>query len=73
MRLSEANFLVPEADGLTPAAAFKFTRDGIPSVNHVASTGWAPSGSYDFMANDFKTRIGNFESECEVETIQRKF
>ena len=29
VRLSEANFLLPEADGLTPSAAFKFFRDGI--------------------------------------------
>lgn len=73
MRLSEGNFLLPEQDGLTPSVAFKFTRDGIPSVNHVANTGWGPSGSYNFMANEFKTKIGNFENACEKETIQRKF
>ena len=53
VRLSEANFLLPEADGLTPSAAFKIFRDGIQSVNHVANTSWGPSSSYDFMANDF--------------------
>ena len=53
VRLSEGNFLLPEADGLTPTAAFKFFRDGIQSVNHLANTNWGPSGSYDFMANDF--------------------
>lgn len=73
MRLSEGNFLVPEAFGLTPTAAFKFPREGIRSVNHLANTDWGPSGSYDFMANEFKTQIGNFESVCEVSTIQRKF
>ena len=69
MRLSEGNFLLPEVDGLTPTAAFKFTRDEMPSVNHVANTAWGPSGSYDFMANDFKTHLGNFENDCEIETI----
>lgn len=73
MRLSEGNFLLPEVDGLTPTAAFKFTRDEKPSVNHVANTAWGPSGSYDFMANDFKTHLGNFHNTCEIETIQRKF
>lgn len=73
VRLSEANFLLPEVDGLTPSAAFKFTRDGMPSVNHVANTGWEPSGSYDFMANEFKTKIGGFDNTCLIETIQRKF
>ena len=29
MRLSEGNFLVPEADGLSPTMALKFPRDGI--------------------------------------------
>ena len=53
VRLSEANFLLPEADGLTPSAAFKIFRDGIQSVNHVANTSWGPSSSYDFMARDF--------------------
>lgn len=73
MRLSEGNFLIPELDGLTPTAAFKFTRDGMPSVNHVANTAWGPSGSYDFFANEFKTHIGDFDLWCDKATIERKF
>lgn len=29
IRFSEGNFLVPEADGLTPTMAMKFPRDGM--------------------------------------------
>ena len=73
LRMSEGNFLVPEADGLTPTIGLKFLRDGMESVNHVANTDWGPSGSYNFMANEFKTHIGNFHNNCEVDTIERKF
>ena len=36
IRLSEGNFILPEAPGLTPTMAIKFLRDGKPSVNHLA-------------------------------------
>lgn len=74
MRLSEGNFLVPEADGLTPTMALKFPRDGMQSVNHLAQPSWGPSGSWNFFENnDFKISLGEFENECEEATIEQKF
>ena len=37
IRMSETNFDVPEATGLTPSLAIKFLRDGMGSVNHLAN------------------------------------
>lgn len=73
MRLSEGNFLLPEAPGLTPTVAMKFLRDGMRSVNHLANTSFEPSNSFNFLKNDFKTRIDFFQNPINQETIQRKF
>ena len=62
IRLSEANFLVPEAGGLTPTLAMKFPRTKIPSANILANTSFEPSKSYNFFENDFKTRVKFFTS-----------
>lgn len=60
IRLSEANYLLPEANGLTPTIAMKFPRNKIPSANMLANTSFEPSGSYHFFKNDFKTRVNFF-------------
>ncbi len=73
IRLSEANFLLPEAPGLTPTFAMKFPRSKIPSANILANTSFEPSESYNFFENDFKTRINFFTNEYNIKTIQRKF
>lgn len=75
MRLSEGNFLVPEADGLSPTMALKFPRNGMESVNHLAQPGWMPSGSWNFFeeGTDFKISLGEFPNECEEATIEQKF
>ena len=78
MRLSEGNFFVPEADGLTPAMALKFPRDGMQSVNHLAQSGWSSTGSWNFFEtndffNDFKIKLEEFPDGCEEATIEQKF
>lgn len=73
IRLSEGNFLLPEAPGLTPTLAIKFLRDGMPSVNHLANTSFEPSDSWNFFANDFPSHIPLFVDECAQDSIQRKF
>lgn len=60
IRLSESNFDVPEAPGLTPSLAIKFPRDGMRSVNHLANVSFEPTDSFNFMANDFKSRVELF-------------
>ena len=74
MRLSEGNFLVPEADGLTPTMALKFPRDGMQSVNNFAQPSWSASGSWNFFEdNDYKISLGEFPDGCEEATIEQKF
>ena len=74
IRMSEANFgLLPESNGLTPSIAIKFLRDGMESVNHLANVSFGPTDSFNFFANDFKSRIPIFENDCEKATIKKKF
>lgn len=73
IRLSEGNFILPEAPGLTPTLAIKFLRDGMESVNHLANTDFEPSNSWDFFANDFLSRIPLFTDECARDSIEAKF
>ena len=73
IRLSEGNFILPEAPGLTPTLAIKFLRDGMSSVNHLANTSFEPSNSWNFFANEFHSRIPLFEDECVQDSIERKF
>lgn len=74
IRMSEANFgLLDEAPGLTPSIAIKFTRDGMQSVNHLANVSFGPTNSFNFFANDFKSKIPLFEHEMDQQTVQRKF
>ena len=73
IRLSESNFDLPEASGLTPSLAIKFPRDGIRSVNHLANVSFDPTTSFNFFRNTFRSRVDLFEDQCAVDTIQRKF
>lgn len=73
IRLSEGNFILPEAPGLTPTLAIKFLRDGKPSVNHLANTSFEPSNSWNFFANNFPSHIPLFDDECAQDSIQAKF
>ena len=73
IRLSEGNFLLPEASGLTPTLAMKFLRNDMRSVNHLANTSFEPSDSFNFLKNDFKTRIDFFQNPINQQTVQRKF
>lgn len=69
IRLSEANFLVPEATGLTPTLAMKFPRNKIHSANILANTSFEPSSSYNFFEKDFKTRVDFFTNAFNQKTI----
>lgn len=60
VRLSEGNFMIPEASGLTPTMALKFLYDGIESLNIVANTSFESSSSWNFFAKDFRTHIELF-------------
>ena len=73
IRMSEANFDLPEAPGLTPSLAIKFLRDGMKSVNHLANVSFGPTDSFNFFANNFRSKIPLFEDVCAQETIQKKF
>ena len=73
IRLSESNFDLPEAPGLTPSLAIKFVRDGMRSVNHLANVDFEPTNSFNFMANTFRSRVDLFSDQCAIDTIQRKF
>ena len=65
IRMSEANFgLLEEAPGLTPSIAIKFLRDGMKSVNHLANVSFGPTKSFNFFANDFRSRVPLFEDVC---------
>jgi len=43
IRMSEGNFNVPEAPGLTPTFAMKFLRTKMRSVNMLANTSFEPN------------------------------
>ena len=72
LRLSEANFLLPESTGLTPSLAMKFLRDGMESANQLAIVSFEETDSWNFFENDFRTRVDFFTDKCAVQTIQRK-
>ena len=73
MRLSESNFLIPEAGGLAPSLAIKFLRDGMRSVNVLANVGFESTSSFNFFAGNFRTRVDLHVNECAADTIERKF
>ena len=74
IRLSESNFIVPETTGLSPSLAIKFLRNGMDSVNHLANVSFASTDSWNFFANDFRSRVDLFTNQqCERPTIERKF
>ena len=73
MRLSESNFLIPEAGGLAPSLAIKFLRDGMRSVNVLANVGFESTSSFNFFAANFRARVDLHENECAADTIERKF
>ena len=61
LRMSEANFDVPEAKSLTPSIALKFPRDSKSSVNILANASFEPTGSFNFFENDFRVNIDMFK------------
>jgi len=61
IRMSESNFILPETGGLTPSLAIKFVRDGIRSVNHLANVNFEGTNSWNFFANDFRSRVDLFQ------------
>jgi len=71
MRLSESNFDLPEAAGLTPSFGLKFLRDGMRSVNMVtlANESFEPTDNFNFFSEDFYTRVFLFEDDCPKNTI----
>ncbi len=75
MRMSESNFDVPEAPGLTPSFAMKFLRDGMRSVNMLtlANESFGPMDNFNFFSEDFYTRVHLPEEDCPKRTIVRKF
>ena len=73
IRLSESNFAMSEASGLTPSLAMKFQRDGIESVNLFGAVSFEASDSWNFFENDFSNRIGVFENLINKESIEKKF
>ena len=60
LRLSEGNFLLPNAIGLTPSLAIKFPRDGMPSVNHLANVSFDPVEGWNFFAREFRSKVDLF-------------
>ena len=65
IRMSEAGFgLLEESSGLSPSFAMKFTRDGMQSVNHLANVSFGSTDSFNFFANDFRSRVPLFEDVC---------
>ena len=64
LRMSEANFDVPEATGLTPSIALKFTRTNKSSVNILANASFEPTESFNFFENDFRVNLDMFEHSC---------
>jgi hypothetical protein len=64
IRMSEANFVLDEAPGLTPSLAMKFLRDNMKSVNHLANVSFEPTKSFNFFANNFHSKIPLFKDEC---------
>lgn len=69
LRMSEANFDLPEARGLTPSMALKFPRTGMHSINHLANVNFEPTNSFDFFANDFLTHVPMFTERGAQQTI----
>ena len=64
IRMSESNFDMPEATGLTPSLAIKFLRNGMSSVNHLANVSFDPTSSFNFFSNIFRSRIDLFGDTC---------
>ena len=50
----------------------KFPCDKISSGNQLAIASFEPSTSFNFFANDFKTRVDFFKNILEQKTRQRK-
>lgn len=73
IRMSESNFLLDEAPGLTPSLAIKVLRDGMESVNQLANVSFEPTDSFNFFANNFHSHVELFTDQCAKDTIQRKF
>ena len=70
IRMSEAGFgLLEEASGLSPSFAIKFLRDGMQSANHLANVSFGSTDSFNFFANNFRSKIPLFEDVCAQETI----
>lgn len=75
IRLSETANLTSESEGLHPAVAIKFLRDGTFAENIVATPNLTGSDSWDFFHEPMKTRVQPFDPEThpiEVDTKQKK-
>jgi len=64
IRLSEANYFLPEASGLTPSLAIKFLRDGMESVNHMGNVSFEPTQSFNFFSGPFHSRLPLHMDPC---------
>lgn len=73
IRLSESNFAVKEASGLSPSFAIKFTRDGLESVNLFGSVGFEASDSWNFFKYDFSNHVDFHQVEECRETVMSFF
>ena len=72
IRLSEANYFLPEASGLTPSLAIKFLRDGMESVNHMGNVSFEPTQSFNFFSGPFRSRLPIIQDTCAQETMLKK-
>jgi hypothetical protein len=72
IRMSEANYYLPEASGLTPSLAIKFLRDGMESVNHMGNVSFEPTQSFNFFSGPFRSRLPLHVDTCAEESIQKK-
>jgi len=73
MRMSESNFIFPEAGGLAPSLAIKFLIDGDRSRNLLANVGFESTSSWNFFSANFRARVDLHEDQCAADTIERKF
>ena len=75
LRFSETNNLTSESEGLHPAVAIKFLRDGTFAENLVATPNLTGSSSWNFFHEPMKTRVQPFDASehpIEVQTKQKK-
>ena len=75
LRLSQTDNLTSESNGLHPAAAIKFLRDGTFAENIVATPNLTGSSSWNFFHEPMKTRVEPFDENThpiKAATKQKK-